>query len=227
MNITFFGHACFQVQISGQTLLFDPFLRPNPKAPTSAFDSVRPDAILISHGHGDHIADAAELAQKHGCPVICNYEIANWLGKHGVTTAIGMNLGGTVKVGPIAAKHVPAAHSSELPDGTYGGNPGGFLVRSPEAAFYYSGDTALISDIKLFAEAGPFRFAALCIGDHFTMGYEDAAMAAAWLGVRDVLGVHYDTFPPIEIDHDAARAAFASKGITLHLPAPGSSLTLG
>lgn len=226
MTITFFGHACFQVETGGKTLLFDPFFRPNPKARPGDFETVKPDVILLSHGHGDHVADAADLAKKHGCPVVCNYEIANWLGKQGVGNAIGMNLGGTVKLGQVAAKHVPAAHSSELPDGTYGGNPGGFVVRGPEGSFYYSGDTALTADIQLLAGSGPFRFAALCIGDHFTMGYEDAAVAAGWLGVKEVLGVHYDTFPPIEIDREAALGAFAAKEVKLHLLEPGGRLEL-
>ncbi|GAB4240371.1 MAG: metal-dependent hydrolase [Candidatus Methylacidiphilales bacterium] len=225
MQVTFLGHACFQVQTSGKTLLFDPFLRANPKARPTDFDTVKPDVIFLSHGHADHVADAPDLAKKHGCPVVCNYEIANWLSKQGVTNAIGMNLGGTVKFDSISAKHVPAAHSSELPDGTYGGNPGGFVVRFPEGSFYYSGDTALIADMKLVADLGPFRFAVLCVGDHFTMGYEDAALAAEWLGVKDVLGVHYDTFPPIAINHQDAKAAFAKRNIALHLIQPGDGLT--
>ena len=117
-----------------------------------------------------------------------------------------------------------AVHSSSLPDGSYGGHPGGFRVETPEGAFYYSGDTALTRDMEFIASAGPLKFAALCIGDHFTMGYKDAAIAAEWLGCKDVLGVHYDTFPPIMIDREEATRAFKVRGARLHLPAIGETL---
>jgi L-ascorbate metabolism protein UlaG (beta-lactamase superfamily) len=224
MKLTFLGHATFTVEVAGKHLLFDPFIRPNPKALPGTFDSVKADLILLSHGHADHTADAVDLAKREKCPVLSNYEIAQWLGKQGVEQTIGVNLGGTVSLDFAKIKHVVALHSSELPDGTYGGNPGGFVVSTGEGNFYYSGDTALTYDMKLIAERSPLRFAVLCLGDYFTMGYEDALIAAEWLGVRDVVGVHFDTFPPITIDHGKAKAAFSAKGIRLHLLEPGSSV---
>lgn len=226
MKITSFGHSCFSVETAGKTLLFDPFIKPNALASAVDFAAIRADYILISHGHFDHIADAVELANQTGATVISNFEIYTWLGKQGIKNAHPMNHGGAFTFDFGRVKYVSAVHSSLLPDGANGGNAGGFVVENAEGAFYFAGDTALTYDMKLIAEEYSIRFAFLPIGDNFTMGAKDATRAAAFVGCKSVVGMHYDTFPPIKIDHAAALETFKSAGLTLHLPAIGSSLDL-
>lgn len=226
MKLTSYGHSCFAVETAGKTLLFDPFIRPNPLAAAVDFAAIRADYILVSHGHFDHIADAVDLAAQTGATVVSNFEIVTWLGKQGVGKVHPMNHGGAFGFDFGRVKYVAAVHSSVLPDGTYGGNAGGFVVTNDEGAFYFAGDTALTLDMKLLAEEFALGFAVLPVGDNFTMGAADATRAAGFLNCRTVVGVHYDTFPPITIDHAAARATFAAAGVTLHLPAPGESLNL-
>lgn len=226
MKLTYFGHACFQVEAAGQTLLFDPFITPNPLASGKVdITTLRPDAILISHGHADHLADAVEIAKKSGALVVSNWEIVQWLGAQGVTNAHPMNHGGSRAFPFGRVKLTSAIHSSSFPDGSYAGNPAGFVVETPEGAFYYSGDTALTLDMRLVGESHKLRFAVFPIGDNFTMGAEDAVKAAELAGVTDVVGVHYNTFPPIEIDTAAAQKTFAAAGRRLHLPEIGGSVT--
>lgn len=217
MKITYYGHACFGVEIQGKHLLFDPFITPNPLAKAVDIKKIKADYIFVSHAHGDHLADTAPLAQQTGATVISNFEVAQWLGKHGVEKTHGVNPGGSYSFGPGRAKYVHSIHSSSFPDGTYGGIAGGFVVESPDLNFYYSGDTALTLDMKLFGETTKLKLAILCIGGNFTMDAEDATRAAGLLQCKEVMGVHYDTFPPIKIDHAAAKETFRAKGMTLHL----------
>lgn len=226
MKLTYFGHSCFSVKTAGKTLLFDPFIKPNALAKDVDFAAIRADYILISHGHFDHIADAVELASQTGATIISNFEISTWLGGQGVTKAHPMNHGGAFAFDFGRVKFVNAVHSSLLPDGANGGNPGGFVVENAEGAFYFAGDTALTCDMQLIGDEFALRFAVLPIGDNFTMGARDAVRAAGFVKCRTVVGVHYDTFPPIKIDHAEAMATFASAGLTLHLPPIGSSLDL-
>ncbi len=226
MKLTYYGHSCFAVEVGGAILLFDPFVTPNPMAGAVDIHSLPADVILISHGHFDHVADAVTLAERTGAQVISNFEICEWLGKQGIAKTHPMNHGGGHTFGFGRVKYVSAIHSSVLPDGSYGGNPGGFVARTPDGAFYYAGDTALTLDMKLIPEDGPLDFAVLPIGDNFTMGAEDAARAAGFVRTRHVVGVHYNTFPPIEIDRERAREAFAQAGVTLHLPAIGETIAL-
>jgi L-ascorbate metabolism protein UlaG (beta-lactamase superfamily) len=221
MDITYYGHACFSVRVAGKTLLFDPFITPNPLAESVDVTAIKPDYILLSHGHADHVADVEKIALQSGARLIANFEVIQWFSAQGLTNAHAMNSGGAFLFDFGRVTYTPAIHSSSMPDGSYGGQPGGFLVETDEGAFYYSGDTALTHDIKMVAVAGTLRFAALCLGDNFTMGVEDAVTAAEWLGCKEILGVHYDTFPPIVIDHEAAKEAFLKKGKKLHLLAPG------
>jgi L-ascorbate metabolism protein UlaG (beta-lactamase superfamily) len=223
MKVTFYGHACFSVQIKNRTLLFDPFITPNELAKSIDVNKVPADYILISHGHGDHVADAVSIAKRTGATIISNYEVANWCGKQGAPKIHPVNHGGTVKLDVCTAKFVNAIHSSSLPDGTYGGNPGGFVVESSEGNFYYSGDTALTMDMKLIGESTKLKWAALPVGDNFTMGADDAIKVADFVQCDEVLGVHFDTFPPIKIDHRVAIEKFAVKGKRLHLLKPGES----
>lgn len=226
MNLTFYGHSCFSFEIDGHTILVDPFISPNPKAEAVDIDSLHPDFILITHGHEDHTADAEAILKRSNAKLIANYEIVCWFGAKGITNAHPLNHGGSVALPFGKVKFVNAVHSSVLPDGTYGGNPGGFVIESADKAFYLSGDTALHYDMKLLGELHSLDFAVLCVGDNFTMGHADAAICAQWIGVKNVIGTHFDTFPYIEIDHSAAKQSFTEKGITLHLPAIGDTITL-
>ncbi len=225
MKLTYYGHSCFDVLVDGTTLLFDPFITPNPKAAAIDVAKISADYILISHGHFDHVADAVDIAKRTGATIITNFEIAEWLGKQGVTNLHPMNIGGAHEFPFGRVKMTIAVHSSALPDGTYGGNPGGFLVESKEGHFYYSGDTALTRDMKIVGESASLKFAVLCIGDNFTMGPEDAARAAQFVEATEVVGVHYDTFPAIEIDHHEAIREFSDRGSELRLPQIGESVT--
>lgn len=226
MKVTYLGHSCLQVSIGGKELIFDPFIRPNPLAAGVDVDGIHADYILISHGHEDHLADAETLARRTGAMILSNYEIVTWYGAKGLNHGHPMNSGGGYDFDFGRVTFVPAIHSSSLPDGSYGGNPGGFVIESKEGNFYFSGDTALTLDMKLIGEKCQLDWAALCMGDNFTIGPKDAAKAAGFVGVRRVLGIHYDTFPPIVIDHPAARQIFQSQGIDLILVPPGTSMDL-
>lgn len=226
MKYIYYGHACFGLEIGGSHLLFDPFITPNPLAQSVDVNAIPADYILITHGHADHIADAAAIARRTGALVISNFEIITWLNSQGITHTHPMNLGGTKALPFGTLRSVVAHHSSVLPDGTYGGNPGGFVIQSPEGSIYASGDTALTLDMKLIGERWPVQTAIVCIGDNFTMGPADAAQATQWVGARRAIGIHYNTFPYIEIDTQAAQKTFADHGLELLLPAIGQTLTI-
>jgi L-ascorbate metabolism protein UlaG (beta-lactamase superfamily) len=223
MKVTYYGHACFSVVVGGKTLLFDPFISGNPLAKNIDVEKVPADFILVSHGHGDHVGDAVEIARRTNALVIASFEVATWLNKQGAPRVHPLNHGGGFQFDFGRAKFVNAIHSSTLPDGAFGGNPGGFVVECAEGNFYYSGDTALTMDMKLIGESTKLKFAVLCIGDNFTMGPDDAVKAAEFVRCSEILGVHYDTFPPIKIDHAAAREKFRAAGRTLHLLHPGEA----
>jgi L-ascorbate metabolism protein UlaG (beta-lactamase superfamily) len=223
MKLTFYGHACFSVEINGKSILFDPFISPNPKASDIDIDSIKPDYILISHGHEDHVADAVRIAKQSGAIVVSNFEIITWLGNQGIENGHPMNHGGKWTFDFGTVKYVNAVHSSTLPDGSNGGNPGGFIIESTEGNFYYAGDTALHMDMKLIGEYHELDFAVLPIGDNFTMGIEDAVISADFIQCDKIVGIHFDTFGFIEIDHDSAQKAFKAKGKTLHLLNIGQS----
>lgn len=226
MNVTFYGHSCFLVEIDGAKILFDPFISPNPKAEGVNVDTIEADYVLISHGHEDHVADAEAILKRTGAKLISNYEIVCWFGEKGIENSHPLNHGGSVTLPFGKVKFVNAIHSSVLPDGTYGGNPGGFVIESNEGNFYFSGDTALTYDMKLLGEFHNLDWAVLCVGDNFTMGPEDAAICAEWIGVDKVLGTHFDTFPYIEIDHSFAVETFAAKSKELILPEIGQTVSL-
>lgn len=223
MKVTYYGHSCFAAQIASKTLLFDPFITGNDLARGIDVSQIPADYILISHAHWDHLADAADIAKRTGATLISNFEIIQYFGKQGLQKSHPLNHGGGHRFEFGRVKLVHAIHSSSLPDGAYGGNPGGFVIESKEGNFYYSGDTALTLDMKLIGESTKLRFAALCIGDNFTMDFADAIKAADYVGCSEILGLHFDTFPPIKIDHQATIDKFKSAGKKLHLLKPGES----
>ncbi len=217
MNITYFGHSCFGVEVNGKHILFDPFISSNEMAKNIDEATVRADYILISHGHFDHIADAVSVAKRTGAKVVCSWEIHEWLNKKGVSNTHPMNVGGKWKFDFGNVKCVSAVHSSGLPDGTYGGNPMGFIVESDKSNFYYAGDTALTYDMKLIGEYRQIDFAFLPIGDNFTMGVDNAIIASQFINCKKIIGMHYDTFGFIKIDKEDAVQKFDMAGNELIL----------
>ena len=224
MRITYYGHSCFMAEIKGKKLLFDPFITPNELAKDINIADIEPDYILLSHGHNDHVADAEAIAKSTGATIIANYEVAMWFAGKGITKYHPMNHGGKWDFDFGTVKAVNAVHSSSMPDGSYGGNPIGFVIISEEKNFYYSGDTALTLDMQLIPMFAEIDFSVLPVGDNFTMGMEDAASAAKMVQSDTVIGVHYDTFGFIRIDHEKATAIFKSKGLNLLLPKIGETI---
>jgi L-ascorbate metabolism protein UlaG (beta-lactamase superfamily) len=226
MQLTYFGHATFLATIGDVRVLFDPFIRPNPLAQHINLEAIQADYILLSHGHGDHIADAEEIAKRTGAKILAIAEIAGYFGAKGLDV-IGTNLGGKVAL-PFGTVHcVAAAHSSSFPDGSYAGVAMGFVIKTTEGqTFYFAGDTALTYDIKLIKERHQVDFALLPIGDNYTMGITDALIAADWAGTREIIGMHYDTFPVIAIDHAAAQAEAKAAGKNLRLLGIGETVEL-
>jgi L-ascorbate metabolism protein UlaG (beta-lactamase superfamily) len=226
MKFTYLGHSCFVVETGGKKLLFDPFITYNELARDVKISDIEADYIIISHGHADHIADAVAIAQSTGATVIASWEIHEWMQRQGVGATHPMNIGGRRDFDFGWIKCVTAQHSGGLPDGSYGGHPMGFIIGNDEGNFYYSGDTALTLDMQLIPRWATLRFAVLPIGDNFTMGYADAVMAADMIQCNLVVGVHFDTFGYIKIDHEAAKNAFAHAGKKLLLPAIGQTIEL-
>ena len=226
MKITYYGQSSFGIEVSGKDLIFDPFISPNELAKDIDVHSLAADYVLLSHGHQDHVADAESIAKRTGATIISNFEIVSWYGEKGIK-GHPMNHGGNWKFDFGNVKYVNAVHSSVLPDGTYGGNPGGFVISNDQNTFYFAGDTALTWDMKLIPMCSPkLDFAILPIGDNFTMGIEDAVIASEFIECYKIIGCHYDTFGFIKIDHTAAKKAFADKGKELILLKIGASLTI-
>jgi len=224
MKLTYYGHSCFSVVVNGKHLLFDPFITPNELAKHIDVNQVKADYIFVSHGHEDHIADTVQIAGNNDSMVVSNWEIINWAINQGISNTHPMNIGGHWFFDFGKVKCVNAVHSSSLPDGSYGGNPMGFLVEADERSFYYSGDTALTYDMKLIGEFKKMNFALLPIGNNFTMGIDNAIIAAGYIGCEKIIGLHYDTYGYIKIDRQEAIDKFSRAGKELLLPAIGETI---
>jgi len=226
MKFTFYGHSSFAVEIKGKKIVFDPFITHNELAKSVDINKIEADYIFISHGHDDHIADLLTLARRTNAIIVGAFEITTWAGKQGLEKVHPMNTGGKWAFDFGTVKCVVAHHSSGLADGSYGGNPLGFVFTTEEGNFYFAGDTALTLDMQLIPRFAKLDFAVLPIGDNFTMGAEDAIMAAEMIQCKRIIGVHYDTFGYIKIDKEKVTQQFTNAGLELLLPAIGSSIDL-
>lgn len=227
MKITNLGHASLLIEINGKNIIIDPFITANEQAAAIDVAALKADYILVTHGHQDHVLDVELIAQNNpNALLVSNFEITNWFAAKGIQ-GHPLNQGGQKKFDFGLVKYVNAIHSSALPDGANGGNPGGFVIQAEGKTLYIAGDTALTYDMKLIPMTmGAVDLAILPIGDNFTMGYQDAAIAADFVACTQVMGYHYDTFPPIAIDQEAAKAHFKENGKTLLLPEIGASISI-
>ncbi len=226
MQITFLGHASLQIKVAGKTLLVDPFISGNEKTKGIIdVNELNPDYILVTHAHQDHILDVEAIAKRSKAVVVSNFEIATYYENKGIAVH-PMNHGGSWNFDFGVLKYVNAIHTSSFPDGTYGGQPGGFVLSSEDKHIYIAGDTALTMDMKLIPLFAKLDLVILPVGDNFTMGPKDAVIAADYVGCDKVLGYHYDTFGFIEIDHEKAKKAFADTGKELVLLKIGEELSV-
>jgi L-ascorbate metabolism protein UlaG (beta-lactamase superfamily) len=221
MELRFLGHACFELSDGTTSVVIDPFLTGNPKGAIAA-DDLNPTAILLTHGHADHIGDAIPLAKRAGAPVVAIVELAGELGEEGVDVR-DPNLGGTIKFDWGWVKLVPAWHTSTTPKGTVN-TPAGLLINFDDTIVYHLGDTCLFSDLQLVGKRTPIDVALMCIGGHYTMDRTDAVEAAQLVGAKTVIPCHYDTFPPIETDAQAFKSDVESAtGSNVVVLEPGQS----
>lgn len=225
LRVTWHGHSAWAIETGQHVIQIDPFLDDNPSA-TIQSGAVPADAILVSHGHGDHVGDAAKIAQRTGATVVANYEIATWFARQGVKHTLGMNIGGWAKLAFGRVKLTQAIHSSQLPDGSYGGTACGFLLELAGRRLYFAGDTSLYGDMQLLA-AGGLDLAVVPIGDLYTMGPDDALEAVKLLRPKLALATHYNTWPPIAQDAAAwaARVQAETQSASTVLR-PGESVEL-
>jgi len=227
LNITYFGHSCFLVDSGKVNILFDPFIKGNELAKgVVSINEIKTDYIFISHGHDDHTADFLEIAKNNDATLIANWEICSWAAKNGHTKSHPMNIGGTKSFEHFKLKMTAAVHSSSFSDGTYGGTATGCIVTMNDVNFYYAGDTALFTDMKLIATQAKIDFCFLPIGDNFTMDDNQAVVAADFLNCNKVIAMHYDTFGFIKVDHDQVKQTFDKFDKELYLMDIGGTLTL-
>ncbi len=229
-KLTWLGHATFKITTpSGKVILVDPWVDGNPVCPKAAKKLTRVDTVLITHGHGDHIGDAVKIAKKFKPQVISIYETSVWLASKGVKNTTGMGKGGTIKAGEIEVTMVNALHSNGIEDGKkmiYGGEPCGYIVRLPGGLrIYHAGDTAIFGDMKLIAELYAPEVAMLPIGDYYTMGPREAAMAIRLLNVKHVVPMHYGTFPALTGTPEELKELTKDiPGLEIHALKPGESI---
>ena len=209
VSVRWLGHSAYSLNIDGHKVLIDPFVSGNPAAKAVAKD-LDAEIILLTHAHGDHVGDSVEIAKRTGALVVCNFEMGDWYMAHGVQNVFQGNPGGTFRNDWMSAKWTIAFHSSSFPDGTYGGQPNGFVIRGGGSTIYHAGDTCLFSDMQLIGDEG-LDLALLPIGDCFTMGIDDSIKAIKFLDPKLVSPMHYNTFPPIEQDPSAWAQRVASE----------------
>ncbi len=226
MEIKYYGHAAFSVNVNNITLLFDPFISGNPLTSGININSIKADYILISHGHQDHILDAEKIAKNNNATVISNFEIVNWLLDKGIKKGHHLNIGGGSKFDFGYLTYFNAVHSSVLPDGTCGGSPGSFIIESDKGSFFFAGDTGLFYDMKLIGDYKKINLAFLPIGGNFTMGIDDAVIASDFIKCNKIIGMHYNTFPYITIDKNQAVKKFSGAGKELILPGIGETINI-
>lgn len=225
MKITFYGHASLGIQIEDTHILVDPFITGNPKASNIDINTLKADYILVTHAHQDHLLDVEAIAKRTDAVIISNYEIVTHFGNLGLE-GHPMNHGGTWDFEFGSVKYVNAIHTSSFPNGSYGGQPGGFVIEGEHKNIYIAGDTALTFDMKLIPLQTKLDLAILPIGDNFTMGIDDAILASDFVECDKILGCHFDTFGYIEIDHEVAKRKFFEKDKDLMLLEIGESLEL-
>lgn len=225
MKITFYGHASLGIEVNGKHILVDPFISGNPNAAHIDISTLKSDYILLTHAHQDHILDVEVIAKRTNAVIVSNWEIATYYGNKGFQSH-PMNHGGSWNFDFGKVKYVNAIHSSSFPDGTYGGNPGGFVIEGEHKNIYISGDTALTMDMKLIPMRTKLDLAILPIGNNFTMDVQDAIIAADFVECDKILGVHYDTFGFIEINHEKAIKQFFESGKDLMLLKIGDFIEL-
>ena len=223
-EIEYLSHSAFAIRNDGKEVLIDPFLSDNPKAPASALE-VRPDLILVTHAHHDHLGDALDLSKRFGCPVLSVVEVSDRLEELGAKVVPG-NIGGEIAFPFCRVKVYPAVHTSSFDDGRYGGAPCSFLVRMGGKAVYHAGDTALFGDLALVGEEAEIDAALLPVGGVYTMGIRDAVKAMRLLGAKRMVPMHYDTWDVISVAPDEMRRASAGEGFELCILAPGERLRL-
>ncbi len=226
MKITFYGHACLAIEVNGKNIIVDPFISGNPKASKIDINSLKTDYILLTHAHQDHVLDVETIMHFNpNATIICNAEMATYYMEKKYNCHM-MNHGGSWQFDFGKVKMVNAVHSSSFSDGTYGGNPSGYVIEGEHKNIYISGDTALTMDMKLIPLRTKLDLAILSIGNNFTMDVEDAIIAADFVECDKVLGVHYDTFGYIVINHDQAKQKFFNAGKDLMLLEIGESIIL-
>ena len=225
MKITFYGHASLGIQIKDTYILVDPFITGNEKASNIDIDTLKADYILVTHAHQDHILDVEAIAKRTGAIIVSNYEIIEYYQKKDLE-GHPMNHGGSWDFDFGKLKYVNAIHTSSFPDGSYGGQPGGFIIEGEHKTIYIAGDTALTMDMKLIPMQTKLDLAILPIGDNFTMGIEDAILASDFVECDKVLGYHFDTFGYIEINHEEAKRKFFDKDKDLMILEIGESMEL-
>ena len=223
MKITYLGHASLAIETEGHNLIVDPYISANELASHIEIDTLKADFILLTHAHGDHILDVETIAKRTGATIVSNAEIADYYDKKGFKSH-GMNFGGSWKFDFGTVKYVVAHHSSVFPDGTYGGNPGGFVIETGQKNIYIAGDTSLTFDMQLIPMRTRLDLAIFPIGSNYTMDAEDAITAYDFVECDKVLGYHYDTFGYIKIDQEAAKRKFSDAGKDLILLPIGDSI---
>ncbi len=222
MEYTYYGHSCFLVELNGVKILFDPFITGNDLAKHIDINTIKCDYVLLSHGHFDHVLDAEAIARNNNAIIVANFEVSTYYGNKGLKYH-PMNLGGKWAFEKFTVKAVSAVHSSVLADGTYGGGAMGFVVKTDDFSFYYSGDTALTLDMQLIPRFAKLNAAFLCMGDDLTMGVDDAIEAAHFAQCNNVIAMHFDTFPFIKLNTEQAIEQFAKAGRKLSVPEIGKT----